>query len=101
MPWWYDEGDIAKKVWRTDGRTEPFIELLGRSKEASVKAIFQIQNKGDSFPIVMFLDTVKIVVPNFVTRKNDKACMKASIKLGEIYLKVQKSNMMVMSISLW
>ena len=33
--WWYDDGNIVKKVWqtdrRTDGRTELFIELLGRS----------------------------------------------------------------------
>ena len=43
MLWWYDDGNIVKKVWRTDrqpdrhtnglrdGRTEPSIELLGGS----------------------------------------------------------------------
>ena len=39
ISWWYDDGNIVKKVWRTDRRTdrhrdrrtEPFIELLGRS----------------------------------------------------------------------
>ena len=34
ISWWYNDGNIVKKVWRTDrradGRTEPFIELLGR-----------------------------------------------------------------------
>ena len=39
ISWWYDDGNVVKKVWRTDRRTgrqrdrrtEPFIELLGRS----------------------------------------------------------------------
>ena len=33
--WWYDDGNIVKKVWRTygwtDRRAEVFLELLGRS----------------------------------------------------------------------
>ena len=28
---WHDDRNIVKKVWWTDGRTEPFKELLGRS----------------------------------------------------------------------
>ena len=43
VSWWYDDGNIVKKVWQTDRRTDrqtdgrtdgqkiPFIELLGRS----------------------------------------------------------------------
>ena len=41
ISWWYDNGNIVQKVWqtdrqrqtdgRTDRRTAPFIELLGRS----------------------------------------------------------------------
>ena len=35
VSWWYDDGNIVKKVWRTDGQMDrrkiPFVELLGRS----------------------------------------------------------------------
>ena len=35
MWWWYNDENIVKKLWRadmqTDGRTEPFIELLDHS----------------------------------------------------------------------
>ena len=36
-PWpfaWYDDGNIVKKVWQTDGRSEPFIQLLGRREKS-------------------------------------------------------------------
>ena len=31
ISWLYDDGNMVRKVWRTDGRTEPFIVLVDRS----------------------------------------------------------------------
>ena len=54
-------------------------------QNASVNAIFQTQNEGHSFLTVMFLDTAKTVIPKCVTLKDDKAYMKALLKLGEFF----------------
>ena len=68
------------------------------AKNVSVKAIFQTHDDSDTFPIVLFLDTVQTVIPNFVTLEDDKACMKALSKRPQLYLTVQKSKMKVLSI---
>ena len=48
--WWYDDGNIVKKVWQTDGRTEPFIELLGHSAPYIVTHPYQDNHRRDSSP---------------------------------------------------